>query len=51
MSAPPLPGDMKAGYIGLGVALVFLLVVVVSITLVANRYSGHHDAPAAAQQQ
>jgi hypothetical protein len=48
MSAPPLAGDMKAGFIGLAVAVVLLLVWVVAIVLITDRLTGHHDAPAAA---
>ncbi len=51
MSAPPLPGDMKAGFIGLAFAVVFLLVVLTSIVFISNRVTGHHDEPAAATQQ
>lgn len=49
MSAPPRPGDMKAGFIGLAFALVFLLIVLTTITLLTNRFTGHHEPAAAAQ--
>ncbi len=49
--APPLAGDMKAGFVGLVVAMVFLLLVVWSISAWSTaRFRAHHPAPAATQQ-
>jgi hypothetical protein len=45
----PRPGDMSAGFIGLGVALIFLLATVVTIVELTNRkFEGHKPAAQAA---
>lgn len=43
----PRPGDMSAGFIGLGVALLFLLATVFAIVEITNRkFEGHGTAAA-----
>lgn len=49
MSAPPLPGDMKAGFIGLAFAVVFLFVILTTITVITNRITAHHPPEPAAE--
>jgi hypothetical protein len=45
----PRPGDMSAGFIGLAVALLFLLATVVTIVALTNRkFEAHKPAAAAA---
>ena len=45
----PRPGDMSAGFIGLAVAVMFLLATVLTIVELTNKkFAGHQPAAAAA---
>ena len=45
----PRPGDMSAGFIGLAVAVIFLLATVLTIVELTNqKFAAHKPAPQAA---
>lgn len=48
--AAPRPGDLRAGFTGLVVAAVFLLIVLTTIVKVTSSHDAHEKPAAAAQK-